>query len=253
MIRQIRSLLSYHGGRSQYLFIHIPKNGGVSISRAKFLRGRVLRAHRHFHKSRQYSNEVLAVMKANGEHHGFEHARLRDISTKVRSSHIAFAIVRNPWSRVVSRYTYARQAMESGESPPEYAADTFEGFLEERHMWGDKEFYWHRAIRGWYPQLDYVTDEDGVIVADILRNEHMTDEVSRYFGIEQRINRHNVSGGKRDYREYYNARTIQIVADWYAADIDQFGFDLDTPATRNTYFANPDPVRSNHAETFYKR
>jgi hypothetical protein len=42
---------------------------------------------------------------------------------------------------------------------------------------------------------------------------------------------------RADYRDIYSPRTIRIVADWYAADIERFGFDFDTPASKNTYFS----------------
>lgn len=176
-------------------------------------------------------------MRANGEHHGFEHARLRDISPAVRRTHRAFAVVRNPWARVVSRFAFNQRAVEQENLSQSYAATSFEEFLEERHIWGKREFYWHRAIRGWYSQLDYVIEEDGTICADILRTEYLDEEVCGYFNVQEQVGRRNVSQTSRDYREYYDRRTIQIVADWYAADIETFGFDFDTPATRNTYFA----------------
>ncbi|WP_321339941.1 hypothetical protein [Breoghania sp.] len=43
-------------------------------------------------------------------------------------------------------------------------------------------------------------------------------------------------GRRRDYKDYYTPRTIQIIADWYKNDIETFGFDFDTAATRNTFF-----------------
>ena len=61
----------------------------------------------------------------------------------------------------------------------------------------------------------------------------------RYFGLAEALGRRNITGDeKRDYKDYYTDKTIQIVADWYAADIDRFGFDFDTSATRNVYFSD---------------
>jgi hypothetical protein len=61
----------------------------------------------------------------------------------------------------------------------------------------------------------------------------------QYFGLNEPIAKRNPSdrsGKKRDYREFYNDKTIQIIADWYADDINAFGFDFDTSATKGTYF-----------------
>jgi hypothetical protein len=185
-------------------------------------------------------------MKANGEHHGYAHARLIDIHPKVRNSLRPVAVIRNSWSRVVSRFRFAQHAIKIGTAPSDYAASTFEAFLEERHIYGGKELYWHRAIRGWYPQVDYVVDEQGSIDVDMLRQEHLGEESMRFFGLTEPPRPRNKSGTEPvDYRDYYTEKTIQIVADWYAKDIETFGFDFDTPAQKNVYFAEesiPRPV-----------
>jgi hypothetical protein len=150
-----------------------------------------------------------------------------------------FAVVRNPWSRVVSRFHFALAAMKTGTLPPDYAAHDFEAFLEERHVWGGTDYYWHRAIRGWYPQVDYVVDEEGRMAADILRLENLDEETSRYLGLDRNLERRGSSGsGWPEYQSYYDARKIQIIADWYAVDIATFGFDFDTPARRNCLYAD---------------
>ena len=238
-LREIQSIAAYKLGIAEYMFIHIPKNAGVAMYRAPALRHRIIRAERFFHKSRAYTRDVAEMMQKRGEHHGFQHARWRDLHPKVQARLKAVALVRNPWARVVSRYRFARTAIENGKSPPDYIADTFEGFLEERHKYGNLPFYWHRAIRGWYPQADYVTDEAGTLRADVLRVEQMDSDVVRYFGLDAPIARRNASiGPKRSYRDYYTPETIQIVADWYAADIELFGFDFDTAATRNVVYTD---------------
>lgn len=238
-LRELQSVAAYKLGIAKYLFIHIPKNAGVTMHRSPALRHRLVRAEPFFHKSRAYTEQVAEAMRARGEHHGFQHARWRDIHPNVQARLHAVAIVRNPWARVVSRYRFARTAVEYGKISADYIADSFEGFLEERHEYGHLPFYWHRAIRGWYPQADYVTDEAGELRVDILRVESMDRDVPRYFGLDQPVGRHNVSSGPRqDYRDFYTPATTQIVADWYASDIELFGFDFDTGATRNTVYSD---------------
>lgn len=222
--------------RQKRLFIHIPKNAGMSIRRSA-LQPRLLLASPDIHKSPQYSAAVKAKMDSLGDHHGFEHARWRDINPSI-SSHIrAFAIVRNPWDRVVSRYFFAKKVIEVEKKVPASYADvsSFEAFLEERHKWGNEEYMWHRAVRGWYPAFDHVTDEKGNIKCDILRFEHLNHDVGFYFDLKpMMISPRNVTGlNVRTYKEMYNDRTIQIIADWYKKDIDTWGFNFDTPARKN--------------------
>ncbi|PTW61456.1 hypothetical protein C8N35_102166 [Breoghania corrubedonensis] len=241
-LKQIRNRLAYvatvTGLRSRkHFFIHIPKNGGMSVRKASQLEGRILLANRKHLRSTAYGNALFETMKRDGLAPGFEHARLRDVNVYVRKANTPFAVVRNPWSRTVSRFTFGQQQLPPDEQKDAYTVARFEAFLEERHIWGDRDFYWHRAIRGWYPQHDYVVDESGAIAVDILRQERLSADLVRYFGLENEIDRRNVSEGpKKDYRSYYTDRTIQIIADWYAKDIETFGFDFDTTATRNTFF-----------------
>lgn len=221
------------------LFVHIPKNGGMSIRKTPFYRSQVMIATPNNHKDMVYTSKVHKVMQENKDADGFEHARLRDWNMGLRQKYRAFAIVRNPWSRVVSRYEFARKVIYREQNQPEDYIDcsSFEAFLETRHIWGNKEYFWHRAVRGWYPAMEHVIDERGKVACDILRFEHMNEELPLYFSSLNKIEHRNITGyDQSTYKDYYNDSTIQIVADWYKRDIDYWGFDFDTSATRKTIF-----------------
>ncbi|MEO1704965.1 MAG: sulfotransferase family 2 domain-containing protein [Pseudomonadota bacterium] len=233
-VREARALVCVHLGIAKWLFIHIPKNAGVSIAKTPELANKLVRPEASFHISRAYTQALRETMAAAGEHHGIQHARWRDVKPWVRDRLQPVAIVRNPWARTVSRFRFAQTALETGKNRGFSVPDTLEAFLEERHEYGSRDFYWHRAVRGWYPQVDYVTDTNGTLKADILRQETLSEEAPRYFGLNRAPRPRNVSQGTRSsYQDFYTPKTIQIVADWYAADIDFFGFDFDSAATRN--------------------
>jgi hypothetical protein len=236
-IRTLRAYYYYLTGRAEYLFIHIPKNAGVTIRRCAELTNRIVVPQPLFMAERGYARRFREVMRqTTGHRTGIEHARLRDVSRRVRANLQAVAVVRNPWARVVSRYTYALRTAKPGSELPA-SRRSFEAFLEERHVWGGREFFWHRAVRGWYPQVDYVNDEGGERPVHVLRAEFLNDEAKRYFGLARPLKSRNISNKQRlDYRTYYSNQTIQTVADWYAADIETFGFDFDKPARKNTFF-----------------
>lgn len=223
----------------EYHFIHIPKNGGMTI-RKGLKKNKVSCSAPKFHKNKNYTDSLLRVMNKEGEHHGYEHARWRDLNKRAQDKQ-CFAIVRNPWSRVVSRFTFARKI--EGYRPKDF---TLEQFLEERFVDGNKPFFWHRAVRGWYPQLDYVTDNKGNIRCDILRFEYLNKEVMNYFKLTTPLTVRNVSNGekvkenkklinKQDYRDFFDQTTKEIVAEWYKQDIETFGFTFDGTATKNTW------------------
>ena len=229
------------------MFIHIPKNGGMTIRRDNDISKQIITAVSGNHKSAEYSRAVKKTMDKNKDHHGFEHARWRDLRQDIKDQLQAFAIVRNPWDRVMSRYVFAKKVMYAEQKSPKDYADvsSFEAFLEERHKWGGEEYMWHRAIRGWYPAFDHVSDEEGNNRCDILRFENFNDDVKAYFGLLRDVNPRNVTRQKGrantsygvSYKDIYTDKTIQIIADWYKKDIDYWGFDFDTGATRNYWNA----------------
>jgi hypothetical protein len=222
------------------LFIHIPKNGGMTLRRNVELRKRLILAHPTHHCNRTYTKRLEEKMRATGDDMGHEHARWRDVDNTIRNTYKSFAIVRNPWARVVSRYWFAKKVIEVEYNSnvygnKEYAdVSSFEAFLEERHKWGGEEFMWHRAVRGWYPAYDHVCDKEGNVRCDILRFENYNDDIKDYFKVLFDPEPRNVTGLLTDpYQSMYNDKTIQVVADWYKKDIDYWGFDFDTGATKN--------------------
>ena len=222
------------------LFIHIPKNAGMTIRRSPMLNNRIMLAGSNIHKSPEYSQAVLDKMNSLGDHHGFEHARWRDVHPSIRDRNNAFAVIRNPWDRVVSRYFFAKKVIEVEKKVSKQYADvnSFEAFLEERHKWGNEKYMWHRAVRGWYPAFDHVSDDSGRVRCDIIRFENLNTDLCRYFNLVEMSAARNVTAiNKGTYRDVYTDKTIQIVADWYKKDIEHWGYDFDSGPTRNTMYA----------------
>lgn len=222
------------------IFIHIPKNAGMTIRRSPQLADKIIPASPSIHKSENYTKAVLEHMNSIGDHHGFEHARWRDLNPGVRMGYDAFAVVRNPWDRVVSRYFFAKKVIEVEKKEPvgKHKIDSFEHFLEERFEWGEMKYMWHRAIRGWFNAYDYVTDKEGNIKCDMMRFENLNDDLCTYFKIPEMSRARNVTGLNEDYKSIYTPETIQIVADWYQKDIETWGFDFDTGAQKNYWRMN---------------
>ena len=222
------------------LFIHIPKNAGMTIRRSPMLNNRIMLAGEQNHKSPEYTKAVLNKMNSLGDHHGFEHARWRDVNPSVCNRYQPFAVIRNPWDRVVSRYFFAKKVIEVEKKvDPSYAdVSSFEAFLEERHKWGSEEYMWHRAVRGWYNAHDHVSDDTGSVRCDILRFENLNDDLCKHFNLKEMSKARNVTAlNTGTYRDVYTPETIQTVADWYKKDIDHWGYDFDSGPTRNTLYA----------------
>jgi hypothetical protein len=200
------------------------------------MRRRVIFSDPYFHISRDYTRRLYETMQADGHHHGAQHARLIDIHPGVRARVQPVAVVRNPWSRTVSRYKFQFKYKERMGEDVDSSRAGFEKFIEERHKFGGREFYWHRAIAGWFPQVDYVRDEDGDVACHILRQEFLADEISQYFGPVDLPLRNQSSVSAPEDSEFYSPKSVQIIGDWYKDDIDHFGFDFDTSAQKNYHY-----------------
>lgn len=217
------------------LFIHIPKNAGMTIRGSEVFQDKILPVNKKWIANFKDFNNT---MKEYGERDvkGVEHARWRDINSTITDQYQAFAVVRNPWSKVVSRYLFAKEAVQRGNIDPSYAdTRSLEHFLYERGKWIDKKYTWYRAIRGWHPQLDHVVDSKGRVRCDILRVEHLKEDVLKYFNMTEMPRSRNVTSIKEDYRTLYNNSTYEKVAEWYKKDIEYWDFDFDTGARKNIW------------------
>lgn len=181
------------------VFIHIPKNGGTSI--------------------RKIGSELGITMGNNSVVSNIlpKHERWLDLNISKKTP--SFGIVRNPWSRCVSRYMFSRLNI------------SFKDFIDKRLEW---DGLWHDPVTSWSAQYDYVCDENGYLCCSILRLEHLNNDLSNYMKTKVNVKKENVTGYK-NYTNFYDNKTIQIVADWYKKDIDFWGFDFNTAATKN-YF-----------------
>lgn len=230
---------------TEKLFIHIPKNAGCTILFSDALKGKFSRIHALHHlASQEYAENMVNKMteienlsNAPTEAElGIGHARWRDVKPSFRNSMDAFAVARNPWDRTVSRYFFAKKVIEVEKKYPvgKYKINSFEHFLEEYDQWIGQEYLHHRAIRYWGPTLDYVTDTKGNLRCDIIRFEELNKDLEAYFNIPKMTRARNVTAlNKGTYKDLYTPHTIQLIADWYKEDIDFWGYDFDTGATRN--------------------
>ena len=179
-------------------FIHIPKNAGMAIRKNPKIKVSTSTPNKFVNL--EYKQKLEEAMNEYGEGFGYEHARWRDLHPTYQKNS-SFAIIRNPWSKVVSRYTFMmRSFYRPGNlviTNPYYKEVSFDEFLEERHFWEGKPYFWHRAIHGWFPQKDHVTDGKGELKCDIVRFEHLNEDVMKYFNLKESIPYRNISNGQR--------------------------------------------------------
>ena len=117
-----------------------------------------------------------------------------------------FAVIRNPYDRVVSMYHWF-----------ESWSLSFDGFVEslvERKGFNDEQL-WHTE-----PQYPYVT-VDGKVAVTLLRFDNLKEEFEKFcetLGMSIELPHLNKSEDKCYYKGYYNTRTLNLVKEIYEDD-----------------------------------
>jgi len=207
------------------LFIHIPKTGGISIRRNQKTNKHILKPPHSLVKE-PYR---LETKKMYSDYRMWWHWKCIDWPPQYINEYKTFAIIRNPWDRKASQYYYTLKR-----NYKEY--NSFEEFLESRNQITIRNHM--NPYMSWTTQYDYVVNHDRKITTDILRFENYDEDVNLYFNLSKNVKPSNVTGSNEgSYKDIYTPETIQIVADWYKKDIDYWGYDFDTGATRNYWNA----------------
>lgn len=166
------------------LFIHIPKTGGTSITD-------------------WIMSNVLYAKGAKPKH-----AKLEVFSSIEYEQY--FTVVRNPYKRLLSWYTY--------HYPYNASPKNFNKWLIEV----DKTPSLRNAI--WWTQKSYVEQGSPII----LRTENLKEDfkqIQDIANVHVELPHYNISV-KVDYKEYYNDTTKQIVEDLYKEDLDFFNYNF---------------------------
>jgi hypothetical protein len=195
--------------RHRFIFIHIYKTAGTSLT----------------HALRPYAREPLPsrFLQRLGLRKPAiaplpDHVSARDLRAAIPSelfdSCFKFAFVRNPWDWQVSLYHYMRDLRRH----PQHAivqGMSFDDYIEWR-VTSDKHL-----------QKDFVTDASGSLLVDFIgRFENVEEDARTVFdriGIRAVLPHRNRSFHD-EYRTYYSDRSKRLVSEHFAPDIEMFGY-----------------------------
>ena len=168
--------------------------------------------------------------QTGGLRHLQAHHILAEAGEEVFRGYFKFAIVRNPWDKVISQWRYLSQRPGLrdylGVPPDATLAQYLDSIATSDHV---------QVM----PQADFVCDGDGQLMVDRLgRFETLETDARAIFtriGLsEARLPHVTRSERAADYRTYCDAGTRGRVAETYARDIALFGYNF-----RNTQQENP--------------
>jgi hypothetical protein len=212
----------------KFIFIHIQKTGGVSISNLL----------------RQY---IPTTTPGRGLRHISARRALKQVENP--DDYFKFAFVRNPWDRLVSWYTMideARKGVADGTAEPmtrrlikknnlfKYVlrcGPTFDEFVINctEKQWMGNGYYSFT-----FNQLRYLTDKNGEVLVDFIgRFENLAQDISHVFdmlGLEasQLEIPHENRSAHSHYSEMYTPETREIVRKRFRRDIEFFGYEFET-------------------------
>lgn len=201
-IADIRGRGTYQGwpNSNKAIFIHIPKTAGTSVS--------------------------VALGISNARHLSWR--EYYGTNSKKFHEFFKFAIVRNPWDRLVSAYHYLNHGGNSSADllfKSEYLSQfkTFEDFVTNGLLIDE--------IKNWVhfrPQIAFVADnEHNLMIDNIFHYENVTNdinEIGRKLDIRiAALEKVNISN-RGNYKKYYSSVTAELVANIYADDIKAFNY-----------------------------
>lgn len=214
------------------IFVHIPKTGGMSTLNSLLSFDAIV------HRNIQEDIKLIKNKKRNPD------------------NYFSFTIIRNPWDRMVSNYFFHKQRFHNDpahhkkflkNNQKKKLQEWIDAHNKEDEFWKKYEFkdwlkffdekneekstsLYHNTIRATY--LDLISINDKIAVDYIVNLHNYKKEINvikilsgQSFNNPKYINRNKSS--HKDYREYYDSKSIEIVANAYKKDIEAFNFKFD--------------------------
>jgi hypothetical protein len=152
----------------------------------------------------------------------------------VWDSYVKFAIVRNPFDRIVSQYHYGKENNDVRViGDKESYWDTFDDFVKRLDdVWDIMKDLPHKEKSHYIPQYDFVYDTKGNLIVDyVLRFENFhadMKELCRLTNINidvAKLCQKCMTSSHNHYSRYLrNYKTIEIIQKLYKKDFDAFGY-----------------------------
>jgi chondroitin 4-sulfotransferase 11 len=202
------------------IFVHIPKTAGTSIEK---------------------------IFYGTNSKKGSDHRFLQEYPSQLINQYYKFCVVRNPWERVFSIFNYYRNGG-NNYTPPNFKEEVKQTFRrlfisnyhtdfeisklmpQDFNVFCDtflregKDFYGNRAL---YPQIDYISIDGKVAMDRIIRFENLNDDLliaMNELNMSFKMEHHRKSVGSDSFKAHFNQNSIDLVANYYRAEIEMFGY-----------------------------
>ena len=231
---------------SNFLYIMIPKTCCVSID--SFLKKQQKYNYINIHKNTGiWSQEEISIINSD-KSLSFGHANLNSLLEKKIITYdkyetlYKFTVVRNPYDRLVSLYFYNKfnQDMEFSELIKKiYTKKIIIPPLDERNiifLEGYNTLQSHKFISQWNLQVDWIPEKCHILKYENIDNDFKN--LCKVLDIDyETLPVLNTTTSKlRNYMDYYNDETIQMVNEIYAKDFEILKYDKILPISNSLGF-----------------
>lgn len=202
--------MAFVSKKHKFVFVHIPKTGGTSISVALIeshnakVRGNADRL-----KHVGIGGNIPKVFRPNDID---VHDTICEIHNKFPESkgYKSFCVVRNPWERIFSFYQHKKRI-----NDPNLPSGSFsEIFKKSNFLLLQPQTFWMRSENG-------KIEIDSIIKMESLENDF--NEFAESVGMNASLPHLNKSK-KEDYREHYDDYTKKLIGEYYKHEIELFGY-----------------------------
>lgn len=193
-----------YSDKYKYIFLHVPKNAGTSIKKI-------------LEKKYDGNKIMVHVSASDGQ-----------LKLKEWNKYFKFAIVRNPYSRVVSWYNHLIRESEEGVKKDFIIRPS--SFME---FFDQEEIYTHKKtnmFRLWQTQFEFLSIKDKLAVDKIIKFENLKsdwkDICNELFGDYTELGHEKNWGVGNNWIDYYDKETIKLVNERFQKDFEVFNYDI---------------------------
>ena len=202
------------------IFVHIPKTGGTSVEDAIW----------GSDWSKRTPEELWMGLVRPGfnkyQSGGMQHLLASQIREEVGSdrfeSYFKFSFVRNPWDKAVSQFLYLKTRPDLRKVMGVRPWTSFRKYLRilKKH---------HQRHVQSFEQWRFICNEDGKLLVDFLGRFETLEEdfqkVAEIIKLSDTSLPHSMKSKKRKpYADYYDAKSIDLISEIYARDIELFNY-----------------------------
>lgn len=201
------------------IFVHIPKCGGSSVEDVIWPNK----------EDRTESNLWMGFVskfenkyQTGGLQHLLAQQIRQEVGPEVFSDYFKFTMVRNPWDKAVSQFTYMQKRKDLRDDIGMRKNDEFKTYLslikKTRHV-------------QWMPQHFFVMSDEGEVLVDFIgRFERFEDDIHAILKKLHIDSVENIPHRKKSlrshYRDYYDSESQEMVREMYKLDVLAFDYDF---------------------------